>query len=383
MSQASKGQLPNGNNGPDGRLHSLNLVKQEILKSNLNRVGTENEPDAYTNPELTGGVLQQNGTFLGMVGGSPKMLECFSMLEKIMPTEGRVLILGESGTGKELIARSLHNYVPRKDKAYIVVDCGTLPVSLVESELFGYVRGAFTGANRDKKGLFEEADKGTLFLDEIVSLSTEMQGKLLRVIQEGEIRPLGSTHTKKIDVRIIAACSLNLRAEVAAGRFREDLFYRLNVVSLTAPPLRDRKEDIVALAEYFLNRMNARHHKTIQGFAPDTLTYLQNYDWPGNVRELENAVERTVILADKDLEIIPPDLLPPEVLSPGFHPFVSREQNLLAESVESQKDGFEKAILLGVLVKHGWNQSAAARELDITEGAIRYKIRKYSITKAY
>ena len=383
MQQAPKGNMPNGDNGSDGRLHSLNLVKQEIRKSNLNRVGTENEPGAYENPELTGEVLQEKGTFLGMVGSSPKMLECFSMLEKIMPTEGRVLILGESGTGKELIASSLHNYGPRKDNSYIVVDCGTLSSSLVESELFGYVKGAFTGANRDKKGLFEAADKGTLFLDEIVTLSREMQGKLLRVIQEGEIRPLGSTHTKKIDVRIIAACSLNLRTEVAAGRFREDLFYRLNVVSVTVPPLRDRRDDIGALTTHFLQKMTARHDKAIYGFAPDTLTYLQNYDWPGNVRELENAVERTVILAEKDLEIIPRYLLPQEILSLGLDPLIAEEQTVPAENMKSQKEGYEKRKVLDSLINYNWNQSAAARALGITEGAIRYKIRKYDIMKAY
>lgn len=197
--------------------------------------------------------------FHEIIGHSAKMQEMFALLERIIPTEGRIILEGESGTGKELIARVIHYGGPRKDAPFVAVDCGALPANLLESELFGYTKGAFTGAVRDKKGLFEEADNGTLFLDEIANIPTEIQVKFLRAIQEGEIRPLGSTHVKKVDVRIIAAASENLRARVEAGKFRRDLFYRLNVVNIILPPLRERREDIAILANHFLNKMAKKY----------------------------------------------------------------------------------------------------------------------------
>ena len=325
--------------------------------------------------------LQDKYSFHGMIGHSPKMQQVFALMERIIPTESRVIIEGESGTGKELIARILHYNGARKEGLYVVVDCGALPANLLESELFGYVKGAFTGATQDKKGLFDEAHHGTLFLDEITNMPHEVQGKFLRAIQEGEIRPIGSTKVRKIDVRIIAAASSDLRAEVEAGNFREDLFYRLNVVNVQLPPLRERKEDIAILAQHFLNKMSEKYSKNIKGFEPETVTTLESYSWPGNVRELENIIERMVILAQPDIETIPPELLPPEIKPMDIEvtDAVSSASNF--QGIKSKKASYEKNMLLEALEKHGWNQSSAANELGIHESTLRYKIQKFGIKK--
>ncbi len=326
--------------------------------------------------------VQGKYAFHGVIGNSPKMQEVFSLLERIVPTDGRILLEGESGTGKELIARVIHYGGPRKDGHFVAVDCGALPVNLLESELFGYVKGAFTGADRDKKGLFEEADEGTLFLDEIANMPSEIQAKFLRVIQEGEIRPLGSTQAKKVDVRIIAASSENLRDRIKDGIFREDLFYRLNVVNITLPPLRERREDIAILANNFLKKLSERHCKKILGFKSETISILEDYSWPGNVRELENIVERMIILADQNLEYLPPELLPAEIRSNAFE-----SNNNISLNNETSQDmntmiaTYEKKLLLNALKKHHWNQSSAARELGVNEKTVRDKMKKYHIKK--
>jgi len=318
--------------------------------------------------------------FHGIIGHSPKMQALFALLERVIPTEGRVLLEGESGTGKELIARVIHYGGPRKDRPFVAIDCGALPANLMESELFGYVKGAFTGAMRDKRGLFEEANGGTLFLDEIVNMPLEVQAKFLRAIQEGEIRPVGSTHVKKVDVRIIAAASMNLRAQVEAGKFRQDLFYRLNVVNVTLPALRERKEDIAMLANHFLKRLGEKHHRAVKGLKPETVAYLENYSWPGNVRELENVVERMIILAEPKAELIASELLPLDI-RPHVIEGAEVEQAKPSTGVKTMKDAYEKMILLEALVKHAWNQSAAARELEIDEKSVRYKMQKFGMKK--
>jgi len=330
--------------------------------------------------------VQDKYAFHGIIGHSPKMQEVFALLERIIPTEGRVLLEGESGTGKERIARVIHYSGPRASAPFVAIDCGALPANLFESELFGYVKGAFTGALRDKKGLFEEANSGTLFLDEIVNMPLEMQSKFLRAIQEGEIRPLGSTQVKKVEVRIIAAASGNLRAQVQAGKFREDLFYRLNVVSIALPPLRERKEDIAILVNYFLNKMVAKYGKKIKGFKPETVVYFEAFSWPGNVRELENVVERMVILAEQNLEYLTSELLPLE-LRPQAAPVgacanaISTAPKSPAPDMRAIQETQEKAMLLEALTRHQWNQSAAAKELGIHESTMRSKMRKYGIKK--
>ncbi|RMG22345.1 MAG: sigma-54-dependent Fis family transcriptional regulator, partial [Methanobacteriota archaeon] len=298
----------------------------------------------------------------GLIGKSPAMQKVFNLLDKVIPTDARILLEGESGTGKERIARAIHYSSNRRTKPFVAVDCGALPANLLESELFGFVKGAFTGAISDRKGLFEEADGGTLFLDEIVNMSPEIQAKFLRVIQEGEFRPLGTSLTRKVDVRIIAAASENLREKVAEGKFREDLFFRLNVVNLRIPPLRERREDIILLANHFLQVMNERYGKHLEGFAPQTLTLMENYSWPGNVRELENLIERLVILAEPDLRIIPPQYLPDELHSHKEETFCSSATPSPSEelNIREKKAAYEKEILKAALEKHGWNQSAAA-----------------------
>jgi DNA-binding NtrC family response regulator len=236
----------------------------------------------------------------GIIGHSPRMQTVFTLLDSVLPTDVRVLIEGESGTGKERIARAIHFSGPRKDAPFVAIDCGALPVNLLESELFGYVKGAFTGANQDRRGLFEEAHGGSLFLDEIGNMPLEVQAKFLRAIQEGEIRPLGSGKVKKVNVRIIAAASKNLQEEIKHGKFRQDLFYRLNVVSIALPPLRERIEDIIILADHFLKQMKGKYEKRIEGFDAATIRALESYSWPGNIRELENAIERAVVLCKTD-----------------------------------------------------------------------------------
>ncbi|MFQ5632270.1 MAG: sigma 54-interacting transcriptional regulator [bacterium] len=317
----------------------------------------------------------------GIIGHSPKMQEVFALLEKIIPTDGRVLINGESGTGKELIARVIHYNGARKDRAFVAVDCGALPANLLESELFGYVKGAFTGANRDKKGLFEEANRGTLFLDEIVNMPFEVQARLLRAIQEDEIRPVGSTQVKKVDVRVIAAASANLKSQLEAGNFRQDLYYRLNVVSVHLPPLRERKEDIVILADHFLKQAVRKYGKSIKGFHADAVAFMEAYAWPGDVRELENVMERMAILAEQDLAYLTPDLLPAEIRPQVSGSTAADSPETSPHDMKVRKDTFEKRILLDALVKHNWNRSAAARELGVSEKTVRYKMKKFGIIR--
>jgi transcriptional regulator with GAF, ATPase, and Fis domain len=325
--------------------------------------------------------VQDKYSFYGLMGYSPKMQELRALLNKVIPTEGRVLLEGESGTGKELVARIIHYNGPRKDGPFVAVDCGALPANLLESELFGYVKGAFTGAAHDKKGLFEAAHGGTLFLDEIVNMPLDMQSRFLRVIQEGEIRPVGSTQTRKVDVRIIAASSSNLRAEVAAGKFRQDLFFRLHVVNIPLPPLRARKEDIPILANHFLIEMAAKHKKKINGFKPETMVLLEAYAWPGNVRELEHVVERMDILAEHDTAYLGPELLLPEIQTQALATYDSLAPKPPPHDLKSQHEAHESAMLLEALLKHRWNQSATAKALGIRESNLRYKMRKYGIKK--
>ncbi len=242
--------------------------------------------------------LRSQGKFPNIVGESPQILHIFEQIERVAPTDSTVLLCGESGTGKELFANAIHARSQRADRQFIAVDCSTLSPTLLESELFGHVRGAFTGAVRDKEGIFDMANGGTLFMDDITNLSLEIQGKLLRVLEMGEFKPVGASHFHKTDVRIIAATNRDLKMMVEEGQFREDLYYRLNVFPIYIPPLRERKEDIPKLAYYFLRIFCRKTGKRIEGFTDEALESLINYDWPGNVRQLKNVVERLVIMAD-------------------------------------------------------------------------------------
>lgn len=251
--------------------------------------------------------LEERYSFANIIGKSPKMQEVFRLIEQVAETDSTILIQGKSGTGKELVARAIHYHSPRKGRPFVSVNCGGLAESLLESELFGHLKGAFTGAITSRRGLLQEAQGGTLFLDEIGDMPPSMQVKLLRALQEGEIRPVGGTHIIKVDVRFISATNKEIAKAVEEGRFREDLYYRLNVITLTIPDLSERKEDIPFLAAHFLQKYGSASKKEISGISPEAMALLMDYSWPGNVRELENCIERAAVLA-KGKEILPVDL---------------------------------------------------------------------------
>lgn len=313
--------------------------------------------------------------FHGIVGSSEPMTKIFETIRKVADYRSTVLLMGESGTGKELVARALHERSTRAGKPWIPINCGAIPENLLESELFGHVRGAFTDANTDKTGLFQAADGGTLFLDEIAELPLGLQVKLLRVLQEGEIRRLGETSSTKIDVRIIAASLRNLSDEVDDGRFREDLFYRLNVIQIEIPALRERREDIPLLVEHFIKTQNARLGTSIEGFTPDAMELLLDYAWPGNVRELQNCIERGMVLANGDQ--IDFDLLPDKIKSASDDLrklFVSDEL-----SVKKMSTALEKVLIRRALEQTGGNRTAASKLLELSHRALLYKIKDYGL----
>ena len=327
--------------------------------------------------------LERTHSFREVIGNSKKLREVFALLDRVIPTDARVLIEGESGTGKELIARILHYNGPHKEGPFVAVDCGAFPENLLESELFGYVKGAFTGASRDKAGLFEEAHNGTLFLDEITNMPVSIQSKLLRALQEGEIRPIGSTKVKKVIVRIITAASDNLKEKLKTGTFREDLYYRLSVVTVNLPPLRERKGDIPLLINHFIKNYAKKYNKNVTGLNTDTLNLMEKYTWPGNIRELENVIERLIILADPQKEYIPQELLPENIrtCSTEFVVHSNIASPAKPKHIDLKKADYEKNIIIEALKKNRWNQSAAAQELGIHESTLRYRMRKFGIKK--
>ncbi len=313
--------------------------------------------------------LSKPFVFDNLVGGSEEMRQLYEMVKEVAKSNTTVLVTGESGTGKELIARAIHFNSPRKDNPFIAVDCATLPDNLVESELFGHERGAFTDANTQKNGRFELANGGTVFLDEIGNLKPDVQSKILRAIEEKEIQRVGGTEIIKVDVRIISATNIDLKKAVEEGKFREDLYYRLNVIPVFLPPLRERKEDIPVLIEHFLKTYNQQFRKKIKGFSPLAMEYLLNYHWPGNVRELRNIVERLVAL-EKD-EIIGQERLPLDILLA-----YKKGGKLLPKeiSLKIAREEFERQFILGILEKTNWNQSEAARLLGVHRNTLLYKM---------
>jgi Nif-specific regulatory protein len=318
---------------------------------------------------------ERRGGRQDIIGRSAAMGALLGQLDKVADTRVSVLIEGETGTGKELIASALHYRSRRRDKLFVTQNCAAMPEALLESELFGHKKGSFTGATEEKKGLFELAHGGTLFLDEIGELALPLQAKLLRVLQEGEVRPVGATQVRQVDVRIVAATNRSLEDEVKAGRFREDLYYRLKVFPLRSPPLRERRDDIPLLAGHFLGRYAREMGKPTGGFAQQTMELLVAYDWPGNVRELQNEVQRLVIQADPD-GIITADLLSPHLRK--VEGLVSRAgvpKGTLKEMVEA----FEKYILREALRDHGNNKTSAARTLGITREGLHKKLRQLGI----
>ncbi len=310
-----------------------------------------------------------------LVGESKAMSELLRQLDKVADTKVTVLIEGETGSGKELVASALHERSRRRDKLFVAQNCAAFPEQLLESELFGHKRGAFTGAGEDRKGLFEVADGGTLFLDEIGEMPLGLQAKLLRVLQEGEIRPLGSNQVRQVNVRIVTATNRTLEDEVAAGRFRQDLFYRLKVFPIRVPSLRERREDIPTLAAHFLGRYSKEIGKSVAGFSAETLTLLKSYGWPGNVRELENEVQRLVIQVEPGA-FVTPDLLSPAVAGGTLaQPAVASASGTLRDRV----DQVERVIVLEVLKEHGNNKTSAARALGITREGLHKKMKLLGI----
>lgn len=319
--------------------------------------------------------LRKESRYGQMIGRSPSIQKVFATLRKIAPFDTTVLIEGESGTGKELVARAIHDEGPRRDKAFVAINCGAIPENLLESELFGHKRGAFTDAHADRRGLFEEADGGTLFLDEIGELPLLLQVKLLRALQEGTIRPLGAKADKKVDVRVVAATVRDLELEVREGRFREDLFYRLNVLPLRVPPLRERGEDIPLLVDHFVERSNLRLGTAIEGVTRSAQQALLNYSYPGNIRELENIIERACILAEGE-KIDLMDL--PEALHRKPDP-IERFLDGDELSIKKASRFVEETLIRRALAKTGGNRTHAAALLEISHRALLYKIKEYGL----
>ena len=330
-----------------------------------------------------------SASFPGIIGQSREMLKIFDMIKRVAPTPANVLIYGESGTGKELVAQAIHDHSMVADATFMPITCSAIPEDLMESELFGHVKGSFTGAMSDKQGLFNEADNGTAFLDEIGELTPIIQIKLLRVLQEREIKPVGGTRAKKINVRIIAATNKILEDEIRLGKFREDLFYRLAVVPLRVPPLRERKSDVPQLVEHFLKKYSRQLGKEIQEISSYGLQVLMNYDFPGNVRELENIIERGVAMESSNI-ILPesltfsggfqqPEEEPVGQSSPSLFQVVSSEEELYDLGIDKVITNLEKQIIMHALEKTNNSKMRAAELLQISFRSLRYKVKKYAI----
>ncbi len=314
-----------------------------------------------------------------IVGRDYKMQRIYDTIESVAPTKATVLITGESGTGKTLIARALHHNSTRRDQPFVEVNCGALPETLLESELFGYKRGAFTGAHADKPGKFATADRGTIFLDEITNSSPMLQMKLLRILQDKEFEPVGGNETHQVDVRVVLATNLDLAKEVEKGNFRRDLYYRINVVSVTMPPLRERVSDIPMLAEHFLRAFAKENEKRIEGIAPETMEVLVRYQWPGNVRELENCVERAVVLTRN--EVLTPDDLPSTLRETAEESPERRSDDVVP--LKTALEDPERRIIEHALRVHGGNRQETAKALDINRTTLFNKMRKYDLLEKY
>ncbi len=344
---------------------------------------TENQRLKKEAGELRRQIRRLTG-FDHIIGTSPKMRSLFEMIATIAPQSSRVLITGESGTGKELVARAIHENSARAKTPFVTINCGAFPETLLESELFGYMRGAFTGANENRRGLFQAADGGTLFMDEIGNMSLTMQVKLYRILQEGKVRPVGSTEETSVDVRVIAATNKDLEKEIAEGRFREDLFYRLNVIPIHLPPLRERRDDIPLLARAFLDRYAKSMNKKIEGIEPEAMRRLEVYDWPGNVRELENTIERAVAL--ETTKRVSLEGLPERITNfyqesrsngqPETKPYLIPDTGMDLEKLISST---ERAYLLAALECSGGVRIRAAEMLKMTYRSFRHYAKKHGV----
>ena len=312
--------------------------------------------------------LEGKSQFPALLGTSAAMDRLHTQIDRVAVTSATVLITGESGTGKELVARAIHSHSLRKPNPFIPIDCSTIPESIIESELFGHVKGSFTGAIRDKKGLVEEADTGTLFLDEIGDLSVGMQVKLLRLLQEGQYKPVGGNAIRKVDIRFITATNRNLSELIKKGEFREDLFYRLNVINIHLPPLRERMEDIPVLANHFTKKYCVIHGKKVKGLSQDGMNHLMRREWPGNIRELENVIERGVIMATGDV-LHEEDLVPTDAFAATRTTAHHSPDDIFAMPLKEAKDRlieeFQTQYIAKALARHGGNVSQAARDSGV------------------
>jgi transcriptional regulator with PAS, ATPase and Fis domain len=319
--------------------------------------------------------LKQRYNFENIIGKSEPMLRIFDLVAQVAPSRSTVLLQGESGTGKELIAMAIHVNSPRKDRNFVAVNTGSMPTDLLESTLFGHVKGAFTSAVASKKGLFEIADRGTIFLDEIGTMSMETQAKILRVLQDRRFMHLGGVQEVQVDVRIIAATNVDLKTLVKEGKFRDDLFYRLNVISVDLPPLRRRREDIPLLVDFFTHKFAAENDRAVRQIAPEALRVLMEYFWPGNVRELENVIERAVVLSSGP--VIGLDLIPDHIVGrgAGLQVLEHRADASLFEIMEE----CERRIIVDMMEKCNWNQTEAAEHFHIPLSTLNQKIKRLSI----
>jgi len=316
--------------------------------------------------------LKEKYRFENIIGSSKEMLDVLSMVSKVSKTDSTILISGDSGTGKELIAKAVHINSRRKHRSFVTINCGAIPENLQESELFGHVRGAFTGAIRDKRGLFQEADGGTLFLDEVGETALSTQVKLLRFLQDGEIRKVGDNEPLFVDVRLIAATNKELPKLLEEGKFREDLFYRLNVIPIHLPPIRKRKDDIPLLVNHFLKKYVEREHKNVVSISPEAMKMLTGYHWPGNVRELENVIERAIILTNRNTIL-------PEDFPASIRDSHKRTQDVEVDLEEKTLEDVEKHTILKMLEKYSWNQKQASEILGISTTTLWRKLKLYGI----
>ncbi len=332
--------------------------------------------------------IEDQYRFSNIVGSAKSMTQVFELMGKVLDTNATVLLGGETGTGKELIARAIHYNSRRKTKEFVAQNCAALPETLLESELFGYKAGAFSGAKADKKGLIQMAHGGTLFLDEIGDMPINLQAKLLRVLQEGELRPLGALEARKVDVRVVAATHMDLQEKIRAGEFREDLYYRLCVFPIVLPPLRERKEDLPSLLQHILAEASQRYGKEIKGFSPAAVEALTRYDYPGNIRELRNVVERAVLMAEPGATIVPAHLAP-EIAKAAAEPTLGSApqrdpmtpEPLGEAGLRDAVGGYEAAVIERALRDLNWNQTKAAAELKISRRTLIEKMQRYEIKR--
>ena len=350
----------------------VDLVAQEIVTFHTEISRREERINALNNQ------LGTRYSYDSMIGKSKPMQDVYGLLDKIKNSESTVLVQGENGTGKELIARAIHFNSPRKDAQFVTVNCSAFNENLLDSELFGHVRGSFTGAVKDKKGLFEAADRGTLFLDEIGDMSPTMQVKLLRVLQEGTLTPVGGTEQRKVDVRVVAATNKDLKEMVETGTFREDLYYRINVINLVVPPLRDRKEDIPVLVDHFISRGCKEKELPLKALAKRAMEKIFDYPWPGNIRELENEMERLIVLSGDEVRVSA-ELLSQRIREHGSH---SKVQGVrVAGKLKDALEELEKTMIREGLRRTNWNKSRLAKELGISRAGLIMKVEKYGLDK--